>query len=880
MASLKITKKHHKHLNNPFTSPPKALPFIHGGLFFNLQTVPSQKIFDVGKDFQLSWSSIDGGCLSISPKSQPTRPIWSTVPGQAFVSAAIVETEAEESRGSFVIKDKRVHSICNRQYIEDIKVINQSDISEVAKYPDFPSGFWSMDYKLDFKDTYFPILLITGWIFCDTRRNKQKQFHFEKLRAHGGLDLETEEHSISAKRYWALFEQKSSNQIAFQVKLGIPNSDLHRRALPKVPRSFRSLRWKLGRPKKRRLGWFWFLSRPRGFVAVNPSDDEREEEKPGDFPGVNRVFLTYSSETDEKFYGFGEQFSHMEFKGRRVPIFVQEQGIGRGDQPITLAANLVSYRAGGDWSTTYAPSPFYMTSKMRSLYLEGYNYSVFDLTKPDRVQIKIHGDSLQGRILYGNSPTGLIEQFTEAIGRPPELANWIISGAVVGMQGGTETVRKVWDKLKNYDVPISAFWLQDWVGQRKTVIGSQLWWNWEIDREQYRGWQQLLKDLGSEDIKVMTYCNPCLAPVDEKLNRRRNLFEEAKKLDILVKHKSGEIYMVPNTAFDVGMLDLTHPDASRWFKQILQEMVDDGVRGWMADFGEGLPLDASLYSGEDPISAHNRYPELWAKINREFVEEWQSTQLAREEKDKEESLVFFMRAGFRESPKWGMLFWEGDQMVSWQANDGIKSAVVGLLSSGLSGYAFNHSDIGGYCAVSLPLIKYQRSEELLLRWMELNAFSTVFRTHEGNRPSANIQFYSNSRTLSHFARFAKVYKAWKFYRIQLVKEAALKGLPVCRHLFLHFPNDEHVHNMTYQQFLVGTEILVVPVLDKGKKEVKAYFPLGESCSWKHIWTGKTFNKQGTEVWIEAPVGYPAIFVKSASSVGETFLKNLRDLGVL
>lgn len=134
-------------------------------------------------------------------------------------------------------------------------------------------------------------------------------------------------------------------------------------------------------------------------------------------------------------------------------------------------------------------------------------------------------------------------------------------------------------------------------------------------------------------------------------------------------------------------------------------------------------------SGEDPITAHNRYPELWAQINREFVDEWKKNN-SREGEDQGDGLVFFMRAGFRNSPKWGMLFWEGDQMVSWQANDGIKSSVVGLLSSGLSGYAFNHNDIGGYCAVSFPLIKYQRSEELLLRWMELNSFTTVFRTHE------------------------------------------------------------------------------------------------------------------------------------------------------
>ncbi|KAK4404759.1 Alpha-glucosidase 2, partial [Sesamum angolense] len=360
----------------------------------------------------------------------------------------------------------------------------------------------------------------------------------------------------------------------------------------------------------------------------------------------------------------------------------------------------------------------------------------------------------------------------------------------------------------------------------------------------------------------------------------RNLFEEAMKLDILVKDKKGGPYMVPNTAFDVGMLDLTHPKTADWFKQILQEMVDDGVRGWMADFGEGLPVDACLYSGEDPITAHNRYPEIWAKLNREFVDEWKSSCLGKQKEDPQEALVFYMRAGFRGSPKWASLFWEGDQMVSWQANDGIKSAVVGLLSSGLSGYAFNHSDIGGYCSVSLPFFKYQRSEELLLRWMELNAFTTIFRTHEGNKPSCNSQFYSNQRTLSHFSRFAKIYKAWKFYRIQLVKEASEKGLPVCRHLFLHYPEDEYVHRLTYEQFLVGTEILVVPVLDKGKEVVKVYFPEGERCAWKHIWTGKLHSKQGSESWVEAPIGYPAIFVKDGSKIGETFLENLREYNIL
>ncbi|GLT40827.1 hypothetical protein SLA2020_149320 [Shorea laevis] len=875
MSSLKTTKKHHKHFNNPFPSPPPSLPFIQGNLLINSKILSSHQIFSIGKDFQLLWSTKNGGVFSIYHQSQPARSLWCTIPGQAFVSAAVAETEVEESRGSFAVKDGDVHFVCDHQTVEDVRVINESDDFLDAEGHDFLSGYLGLDLRKELESAEFPVLLITGSIF--SKRKKKERVHNSGI--YKDITFETNVPSVSA-RYWVLFDQKNSNQIGFQVKIGQPEFKLPQRGSP-VGR-YRRLRGKLRRFRKKKAGLGWFFTRPRGFVAVTSSEEELGELNVTSSTSTefNKVCLTYASEGNEIFFGFGEQFSHMDFKGKRVPIFVQEQGIGRGDQPATFAANLVSYRAGGDWSTTYAPSPFYMTSKMRSLYLEGYNYSVFDLTKQDRVQVQIHGNAVQGRILHGNTPTEIIEHFTETIGRPPVLPEWLISGAVVGMQGGTEAVRRIWDELTNYKVPISAFWLQDWVGQRETLIGSQLWWNWEVDSTRYQGWQQLVKDLGAHYIKVMTYCNPCLAPTDDKPNRMRNLFEEARKLDILVKDKNGEAYMIPNTAFDVGMLDLTHPLTASWFKQILQEMVDDGVRGWMADFGEGLPVDATLYSGEDPISAHNRYAELWAQINRKFVEEWKSNRVGKEKEDPDEALVFFMRAGFRDSPKWGMLFWEGDQMVSWQANDGIKSAVVGLLSSGLSGYAFNHSDIGGYCSINLPIIKYRRSEELLMRWMELNAFTIVFRTHEGNKPSSNSQFYSNERTLTHFARFAKVYKAWKFYRIQLVKEAAQKGLPICRHLFLHYPNDDKVHSFSYQQFLVGTEILVVPVLDKGRKTVKAYFPAGESCSWQHIWTGKLYQKPGSEVWVDAPLGYPAVFVKAGSTVGETFMENLRNLNIL
>ncbi|CAL4957297.1 unnamed protein product [Urochloa decumbens] len=884
-APPKTTKKHHARLNNPF---PRAVPAsaIRGGdAAPRLSFAPTSKLahahdLPVGTRFRLRWDPSLGGVVSLSRVSSP-RAMWETVPGVAFLSAASAATVADECRGSFALRDGRARLVPCLQRVDKIRSFYRCDAgagAELLRAAAFQAS----------GATRFPVLVIAGVVSaaraasspsapcgcCGCRRRRRAP-------------------PVLSARYWIVLEEKTDTQVAFSVRIGDyqwtcahgdpAKSSAAASVAPRIHRPSLRLRLSAARVQRPTSSKKTRLAPPRSeeaSAALLPEVERAEEAPPEEF---NRVFLTYASSRDERFFGFGEQFSRMEFKGKRVPVLVQEQGIGRGDQPITFAANLVSYRSGGNWSTTYAPSPFYMTSKMRSLYLEGYDYYIFDLTKPDRVQIQIYGNSVQGRILEGDSPVELLTSYTESTGRPPVLPRWIACGAIVGMQGGTDTVRRVWKQLQDYDVPVSAFWLQDWVGQRKTAIGSQLWWNWEVDDDHYNGWKDLVGDLRRSGIRTMTYCNPCLVPMDEKPSTNRHLFEEAKKLDILVKDDAGEPYMMPNTAFDVAMLDFTNPAARAWFKdEILRGMARDGVAGWMADFGEGLPLDARLHSGEDPVAAHNRYPELWARVNREFADEWNSASAAGEDEN-DEGLVFFVRSGYRESSRWAMLFWEGDQMVSWQAHDGIKSSVVGLLSGGLSGFPLNHSDAGGYCTVDLPpFLRYRRSEELLLRWMEVNAFTVLLRTHEGNRPGSNAQFYSTARALAHFARCAKMYVAWEFYRAELVAEAAAKGLPVARHSFLHYPEDERVLQLTYQQFLVGTEMMVVPVLDKGRSAVAAYFPAGGGA-WRHVWTGDEYGGGvlgGFEVEVKAPVGYPAVFVRVGSLVGERFVSNLRDLKLL
>jgi alpha-glucosidase len=586
----------------------------------------------------------------------------------------------------------------------------------------------------------------------------------------------------------------------------------------------------------------------------------------------DRVYLTCASAPDEYIFGFGTQYTYFDMKGRKVPIFIQEQGIGRGEQPITWAADWKA-DAGGSPYTSGACVPHYITSQMRSLFLENYEYSSFDLREEDRVQIEVFSSRMRGQILSGNTPPELIEHYTEYSGRMRPLPDWILSGAVVGLQGGTDKVLDVYEKLEALGTPVAALWLQDWVGQRETSFGTQLWWNWELDEDHYPGWDQLRERLERDDVRLMTYIGPWFADdvAQHKKNYHysRNLFEEAERKGYLVKNREGEPYRVKTTDFSAAFVDLTNPEAREWIEDVIkEELIGSGASGWMADYGEGLPYDAVLFSGANPRSYHNRYAEEWAEVNREAIRE----------AGRGEDIVFFNRSGYTRSPEYSTLFWLGDQLVSWDEHDGIKSAVTGLLSSGLSGYAFEHTDIGGYTAIDTFLLKYHRSRELLMRWTELAAFTAVFRTHEGNRPEVNYQIYSDEETLRQFVRLARVYAAWKPYRMKLVEEAADTGLPVVRHPFIHYPDDPEVYGLDYQ-FMVGSEFMVAPVLDPGQDEVEVYLPAGR---WGHLWSGREYGslERGVYETVPAPIGKPAVFYKERSEVGRSMREELQRRGLL
>ena len=547
----------------------------------------------------------------------------------------------------------------------------------------------------------------------------------------------------------------------------------------------------------------------------------------------NRLWLRLHAEPDEHVTGGGEQFSCLDLRGKLFPIWTREQGVGRNKlTEITRLADC-SDGGGGDYHTTFFPQPTFMSSRLYFAHLENYEYSELDFRDARFHEIALWATDLSLVLAAGGSYRELVEKLTALLGRQSMLPDWAMRGIWLGAQGGTARVTELLERCRTLGMELPAVWIQDWEGKRVTSFGKRLQWDWRWNREMYPGLDAVIA--ADPKTRWMGYINPYLVEGGV-------LFAEAREKDYFVKNAAGEDYLFDFGEYDCGVVDLTMPAAFEWYKNVIRNnLIGLGFRGWMADFGEYLPADAVCFGGSG-LAMHNRWPLLWAKCNREAVEE--AGLLG--------DCVFFMRSGAAGSGRYSTLTWAGDQCVDWSDDDGLPSVVTAALTAGMSGFGLHCSDAGGYTT----LFHLRRDEELLLRWLEFACFTPVMRTHEGNRPDSNVQLYSSETIIRKAARLSKLHTALLPYMKDCVRENAEKGVPVMRPLFFDAPADARAWERENYSYFLGDELLIAPVVKPGEAERRLYLPEGD---WIHLWSGTEYG--AGDCTVPAPMGFAPVFFR-------------------
>ncbi|MFO8019676.1 MAG: alpha-glucosidase [Promethearchaeia archaeon] len=589
------------------------------------------------------------------------------------------------------------------------------------------------------------------------------------------------------------------------------------------------------------------ISKGKLEISLNPSQKD-----------FNRYGINLHATPEEAIYGCGEQFSELNLRGKKVPIWVSEQGIGRGDPKIiTWLLNLVA-KAGGHWYTSYHVQPSFVSSANYYVHAESTVYAEFNFKKKHRHHLYFWGNPQKLIINKFESARETVSGLAKLNGIQPKLPNWVYDGMWLAIQGrgGKKRVSERLKTALDAGIKVGAIWSQDWEGINVTKFGTQLFWDWKWNgggREvRFPEFPDFVKEINNRGFKYLGYINSFL-------HTEGDLYKVAKEKDYCVKNQEGEDYMIYVTTFPAALVDLTNPEAYEWIKRVMKKyMIEEaGLSGWMSDYGEYLPMDAVLHSGVSPKEYHNQYPVDWQKANYEAIKE----------AGKLEEIVYFTRSGYSHTSRYTTMEWGGDQLPTFSMDDGLASVIPAALSVGICGVGYHHTDIGGYTTFK-PF--FTRNEEIMMRWAEQSVFTMLMRTHEGNQPKNNVQFDSSEEILQHLAKMSQIHVYLTPYLQRISDQYQKTGISPMRPLFLHYENDKVVHSIKYQ-YLFGRDLLVAPVIKENKEEWEVYLPSNE---WIHVWSDKKFLKGWHN--IDAPIGKPPVFYREGSEFTELFqgIKNI------
>ncbi len=555
----------------------------------------------------------------------------------------------------------------------------------------------------------------------------------------------------------------------------------------------------------------------------------------------NRIVVSLPSHKDEHFYGCGATYSKFDLKGENVRIWASEH-----QNSARMAKKTVRERIHGvnpEFIEKYNKyesgfvQPLCISSDKYFIYVDTDGYMEFDFRNLKTTKIRMFGNAeiVIGRASSYEKISGMI---SEIVGNVRPLPDWLYDGAILGIQRGVDEFKRKLQRIENCDMPVAAIYCRDWSGFVKSEYGYHASCNWTVDTKLYPNLRGEIVELHEKGIKFIGYINPFI------VSGNNAAYKEALANDYLVKNKHGKAYLIRVQSFSVGLIDLTNPSVVTWFKDIIKNnMIDIGMDGWYADYGEYLPADCVLYDGSDPYEIHNKWPVMWAKLNREAIEET----------GKEKDIFFFTSSGFLNSVRYTSMMSTGSHHVDWSMDYGLPSSIPALMSMSISGAPYCHCEIGG----QIDLGQMTRTDENLMRWAEIGAFSPLMRTEEGSHPIRNYQFDDNEDIRAHMTKMVKIHVQLGDYLKLLERESREKGVPMIRPLFYHY-DEKKAYEESYE-YMLGRDILVAPILEEDSMERIVYLP---KDTWIQLFTGLVF--EGGVITVRAPIGRPPVFIRAMS----------------
>ncbi|MHC5248511.1 glycoside hydrolase family 31 protein [Enterococcus sp. LJL90] len=336
--------------------------------------------------------------------------------------------------------------------------------------------------------------------------------------------------------------------------------------------------------------------------------------------------------------------------------------------------------------------------------------------------------------------------------------------------------------ILTHDLPAGLIMIDD--------LWADYYGNWQFSSKKFPNPKEMVTELHQLGFKVMLWVCPFISPDTAE-------FRYLREQDFLIKQRDGQPAIREWWNGYSAVLDLSHPGAYAWLKEQLQNLQTEiGIDGFKFDAGDPrfYRNDDLSYQGATALEQ----VELWGRFGLEFpFNEFRVTY-----KNQGAPLVNRLQ----------------DKEFEWGEN-GLAELIPDSLAQAMLGYHFSCPDMIGGGEFQSFLGKTQLDQELIVRSAQCSALMPMMQF------SVAPWRVLDAEHLAICQAAAKLHVEFADYIIQLAQAAAKTGTPIIRPMIFEFPEADL--RFSHTQFMLGPEILVAPVLEKGAVTKEIYLPKGQ-----------------------------------------------------
>lgn len=529
-------------------------------------------------------------------------------------------------------------------------------------------------------------------------------------------------------------------------------------------------------------------------------------------------------EGDEAFYGLGDKTGFLNKRGYAYEMW-------NSDIPDPQVDSFKSL---------YKSIPFFITLRANcvfGIFFDNTYRTYFDMGKESEAYYSFGADegSLDYYFIAGDTIADIVEGYTYLTGRLPLPQLWTLGYHQSRWSYmNREEVYDIARHFRELDLPCDSIHLDiDYMDSYKVFTSSE---------ERFPDFTGMTSDLAQKGFKLVTIIDPGV-----KIEKGYSIYEEGVEGEYFAKDNQGEIYENVVWPGPAVYPDFSDRKIRKWWGDKQKILLDKGVRGVWNDMNEPASFNGELPDdirfsdegrGANHKKIHNIYGHLMAKATYEGLR-----------KQDERRPFIITRACYSGSQKYTMA-WTGDNHSIWAH---LQMAIPQLCNLGLSGMTFVGTDVGGFSSDCTP--------ELLCRWVQVGCFSPFFRNHSCKGTRRQEPWAFNQETLEINRKYIKLRYLLLPYLYDLFWISQDKGLPVMRPLIMEYEQDDKVREIN-DEFLLGSNILVAPVVNQGQRVRSVYLPEGE---WIDYWT-KEKIRGGRYILRNAPLDICPLYIKAGSII--------------